>query len=198
MNAHMTPVLYALCILGCAGQREAPPDAKVAHGGDGGGTGTGAKPDARPDDGTCGPWATGTLTGYNNSNLADDPNAGSVMEFRGLTDPFYDHVDMAAVDMSDWGGDSYHWVDVDFGGVVGRVGVWDACADADCPDGEQCCTNNKKLFATPGYLVDVETRTAARLWGVQDAEDTLRDKIQFRVCGTFDPDVIAEMYGAHR
>src|SRR5438874_11502046 len=28
----------------------------------------------------CGAWGVGTLTGYNNSNLADDPNAGSVME----------------------------------------------------------------------------------------------------------------------
>ncbi|HTJ42250.1 MAG TPA: hypothetical protein VL463_09170 [Kofleriaceae bacterium] len=190
-------IVIAMVLVGCAAQRELPRDARTGGNGDASGSNP-DQPDADHSDTNCGAWQVGTLTGYNNSNLADDPNAGSVMEFRGLTDPFYDHVDMAAVDMSDWDGDKYHWIDVDREGVIGRVGVWDACANDDCPDGQQCCTDNKQLFAQPGYLVDVETRTAERLWGVSDGEDTLRDKIMYRVCGTFDPDAIAEMYGAHR
>jgi hypothetical protein len=154
-------------------------------------------PDPPPDD-NCSGWKVGTLTGYNNSDESDDPNAGNVMEFGGLTASFYNHVNMAAVDMSDWGDDSYHYVDVKFNGVVGRVSVWDACRNEDCPDGTDCCTANKRRFATPGYLVDVEARTAQRLWGVADAENTLQDRIEYRVCGSFDPDAIAEQYGAHR
>jgi hypothetical protein len=76
--------------------------------------------------------------------------------------------------------------------------VWDACLNADCPDGTSCCSDNKKLFASPGYLLDVETRTAKRLWNVDKAEDVLQDKIQYRVCGSFDPDAIASQYGAKR
>jgi hypothetical protein len=153
--------------------------------------------DAGPAQG-CGAWQTGTLTGYNNSNLADDPNAGSVMEFTGLTDPFYDNVNIASIDMSDWPSDQYHWVDINYNGKVGRVGVWDACLNADCPDGTSCCSDNKKQYANPGYLLDVETRTAKRLWGIAAGEDTLDDKIQYRICDSFDPDAIAAQYGAKR
>ena len=156
------------------------------------------RPDADLTDQSCGDWQTGTLTGYNNSNFADDPNAGDVMEFQGLNDAFYNGVDMAAVDFSDWDGDKYHYVDVNFNGVIGRVQVWDACRNEDCPDHTDCCTDNKTRFAQPGYLVDVETRTAARLWGVEAAEDTLNDEIQYRVCGAFDPDAIANSYGVYR
>jgi hypothetical protein len=148
--------------------------------------------------GACSAWQVGTLTGYNNSNFADDPNAGSVMEFTGLTDAFYNNVNIAAVDSSDWPTDKYHYVDIRYNGVIGRVGVWDACSNADCPDGTQCCTDNKKLFANPGYLLDVETRTAQRLWGVMNAENVLQDKIDYRICESFDPDAIAAMYGATR
>jgi hypothetical protein len=154
-------------------------------------------PDAPPGD-DCGDWVVGTLTGYNNRDSGDDPNAGSVMEFSGLGPDFYDHVDMAAVDMSDWGSDKYHWIDVNWNGQVRRVGVWDACRNEDCPDGNQCCTENKTRFATPGYLVDVESTTAQRLWGVADAENTLQDRIELRLCGRFDPDAIAEAHGAYR
>jgi len=155
--------------------------------------------DARPPNpGDCSDWQVGTLTGYDNSNSGDDPNAGSVMEFTGLTAVFYDNVDMAAVDFSDWGGDKYRWIDVNFNGTVGRVGAWDACRNEDCPDGRQCCTENKELFAQPGYLVDVEVRTARRLWGVQNGEDTLQDRIEYRLCGSFDPDEIADRYGVRR
>jgi hypothetical protein len=153
--------------------------------------------DAGPAPG-CGPWQTGTMTGYNNSNLADDPNAGSVMEFTGLTDAFYDNVPIASIDMSDWPSDQYHWVDINYNGKVGRVGVWDACLNADCPDGTSCCSDNKKQYANPGYLLDVETRTAKRLWGIAKGEDTLDDKIQYRICDTFDPDAVAAQYGAKR
>jgi hypothetical protein len=146
----------------------------------------------------CGAWAVGTLTGYNNSNLADDPNAGSVMEFTGLTDAFYDNVNIASVDMSDWASDKYHWVDIKYNGTIGRVGVWDACLNKDCPDGTSCCTDNKQLYAKPGYLLDVETRTAKRLWGIAKAEDTLQDKIEYRICDSFDPDAVANKYGATR
>jgi len=163
------------------------PDADVDH----------PRPDASVDP-ACSDWRTGTLTGYNNSDEGDDPNAGNVMEFGGLNDDFYAHVDMAAVDLSDWGSGQYHFLDVNYNGQVRRVQVWDACLNADCPDGTDCCTENKNLFANPGYLVDVENRTAARLWGVQNAEDVLQDEIQVRICGTFDPDEIADMYGAHR
>ena len=150
-----------------------------------------------PDQG-CSGWQIGTLTGYDNSNFDDDPHAGSVMEFTGLTDDFYDHVDMAAIDFGDWDQHKYRWVDVRWNGAEARVGVWDACRNEDCPDGTDCCTNNKERFAQPGYLVDMETRTAARLFGVSDAESTLNDQIEYRVCGAFDPDAIANQYGVFR
>ena len=72
---------------------------------------------------------------------------------------------MAAIDFSDWNHDRYHYIDVRWNGTVGRVGVWDACRNEDCPDHTQCCTDNKQRFAQPGYLVDIETRTAQRLFG---------------------------------
>ena len=183
--------LSCLALAGCpaySDDDDGPPD----HPTDGG------PPDSRPDDGSCTDWQVGTLTGYNNSDSGDDPNSGSVMEFTGLNEEFYANVDMAAIDFSDWGGDKYRWVDVDFQGTIGRVGVWDACRNEDCPDGRQCCTENKERFAQPGYLVDVETRTAQRLWGVFDAENTLNDRIEYRVCGSFDPDEIADRYGVRR
>jgi hypothetical protein len=155
-------------------------------------------PDAGPGGEGCSAWQTGTLTGYNNGDPGDDPNAGNLMEFTGLTDDFYANVEIAAVDFSDWEGDSYHWIEVDYNGTVGRVGAWDACRNEDCPDGTNCCTENKERYAQPGYLIDVETRTAARLWGVQDAEDTLNDEIQYRICDAFDPDAIANPFGVYR
>jgi len=191
--------IASVLVIGCSEPPRAPgttPDARGGQGGKDGGGNNDA--DANTSTAGCGDWQTGTLTGYNNSDSGDDPNAGSVMEFSGLNANFYAHVDMAAVDMSDWDHDQYHYVDVDFDGTIGRVQAWDACNDADCPDGRMCCTENKRLFAQPGYLVDVETRTAARLWGVQDAEDTLRNEIRYRICDSFDPDPIAEKYGAHR
>jgi hypothetical protein len=160
----------------------------------------GERPDAGGggDDDSCGDWQTGTLTGYNNSDSGDDPNSGNLMEFTGLNAEFYANVDIAAVDFSDWDGDQYHWVDVRYNGTVGRVGVWDACRNEDCPDGTDCCTENKQRYATPGYLVDIETRTAQRLFGVFDAENTLNDEIEYRVCGSFDPDAIANPLGVYR
>lgn len=151
--------------------------------------------DAAPDP-SCSAWQVGTMTGYNNSNLADDPNAGSVMEYTGLTDAFYDNVPIASIDMSDWPTDKYHWVDINYNGKIGRVGVWDACLNSDCPDGTSCCSDNKKQYANPGYLLDIETRTAKRLWGIAKGEDTLDDKITYRICDAFDPDAVAAQYGA--
>ena len=178
------------------GDTDAGPDTRDSGAGavDAGPTG---KADAAPRAG-CGAWHVGTMSGYNNSDLADDPNAGSVMEFTGLTDPFYDSVPIAAVDMSDWASDRYHWVDIDYQGTIGRVAVWDACLDKDCPDGTSCCSDNKKKYASPGYLLDVETRTAKRLWGIARAEDTVDDAIEYRICEEFDPDPIAARYGATR
>ena len=155
-------------------------------------------PDAGPDGEGCSAWQTGTLTGYNNGNPDDDPHAGSLMEFTGLTDAFYANVAIAAVDFSDWDQDSYHWIEVNYNGTIARVGAWDACRNEDCPDGTDCCTDNKTRYATPGYLVDVETRTAERLFGVFDAENTLNDEIQYRICDEFDPDAIANPFGVYR
>jgi hypothetical protein len=154
--------------------------------------------DAATTSGACADWQVGTLTGYNNSSEDDDPNAGSLTEFTDLTEAFYNEVPIASVDSSDWPGDRYHFVDIRFGGRVGRVGVWDECRNEDCPDGTDCCTDNKTRYASPGYLLDLETRTAKRLFGVDNAEDTLNDRIEYRICEEFDPDAIARKYGAHR
>ncbi len=194
MRVVTSPVFaILLCTLGCA----APPPAR----GDDDGApdaGNSSRPDAGDDDVSCSGWLVGTLTGYNNSDENDDPNSGSVMEFTGLTAAFYANVEIAAVDFSDWDGDRYHWVDINYEGSIRRVGVWDACRNEDCPDGTDCCTDNKERFATPGYLLDLETRTAARLFGVSDAENTLNDRIEYRICGAFDPDEIANAYGVFR
>jgi hypothetical protein len=153
---------------------------------------------ASTDDDQCGPWQIGTMTGYNNSDLGDDPNAGSVAEFTGLTDEFYDNVPIASIDSSDFPSDKYHFVDIKFKGTIGRVETWDECRNEDCPDGTDCCTQNKQEFAQPGYLLDLETRTAQRLFGIKNAEDSLNTKIEYRICGSFDPDPIANQFGAHR
>jgi hypothetical protein len=149
-------------------------------------------------DDDCGPWQVGTMTGYNNSDTGDDPNAGSVAEFTGLTDEFYDNVPIASIDSSDFPRDKYHFVDINFNGAIGRVETWDECRNEDCPDGTDCCTQNKQEFAQPGYLLDVETRTAARLFGIDGAENSLNTQIEYRICGSFDPDSIAQQFGAHR
>jgi hypothetical protein len=149
-------------------------------------------------DDDCGPWQVGTMTGYNNSDSGDDPNAGSVAEFSDLTDEFYDNVPIASIDSSDFPHDKYRFVDIKFNGTIGRVETWDECRNEDCPDGTDCCTQNKHEFAQPGYLLDLETRTAARLFGLNDAEDSLNTKIEYRICSSFDPDPIAQQFGAHR
>jgi hypothetical protein len=181
-----TLAISALAGLGCAAPPHTDRPTTADAGTDGGATAG------------CGDWKVGTLTGYNNSSEDDDPNAGSLAEFTDITDAFYANVPIASVDSSDWRRDRYHFVDIRFLDKIGRVGVWDMCRNEDCPDGTDCCTDNKERFASPGYLLDLETRTAERLFDVQNAEDTLNDRIEYRICGTFDPDDIADRYGARR
>ena len=120
------------------------------------------------------------------------------MEFTGLTAAFYDNVPIASIDMGDWARHRYRYIDVKYAGRTARVAAWDACADADCPDGTSCCTDNKQRFSKPGYLIDVEARTAKRLFNVDNAAQTLLDRVEYRVCERFDPDAIARRYGARR
>jgi len=197
--------LFALpaCSLFPDGQTQPAPDAGTSP--DAGTPPDGADPQPAPDGGSddggdanCSDWKVGTMTGYDNSDSSDDPNAGSVVEFTGLTERFYDNVPLASIDSSDFPHDKYHYIDIDLDGKIGRVQSWDMCKNEDCPDGNDCCTEAKEEFAQPGYLLDVETRAAKRLFGIDDAENSLFEKVQYRICGEFDPDPIAERYGAHR
>jgi hypothetical protein len=150
------------------------------------------------DDPECGPWGAGTMTGHDNGNPSSDPGAANLAGFTGLTEAFYHDVAIAAVDSSDWNRDQYHWVDILYNGQIGRVGVWDMGAGEDCPEGRESCAESTTKLSSPGYLLDLETRTAQRIFGVTSAENTLLEQIQYRVCGAFDPDAVAAQFGAHR
>lgn len=142
----------------------------------------------------CGDWQTGTMSGYDNLDGADDANPGSLAEYTGTTEEFLDNVPVASILESDWDNDKYRNIEINYNGNIQTVQSWDQCANADCPDGGDCCTDNAQMFADPGYLLDVEQRTLSRLFGIDDYTDFLVE-IQYRICDPFDPDPVAEEYG---
>jgi hypothetical protein len=141
------------------------------------------------------------MTVYDNSSYADDPNAGSFMDYH-VTNPmdpnltFYKNHNIAAVDIAsgDWDADKYHYIDVNYMGTIGRVEVWDGCANADCdPADPNCCTNNRNhnMNGGPGFLIDVETVAANGIWGIVDGANHFDPSdVSYRICGTFDPSTV--------
>ena len=81
--------------------------------------------------------------------------------------------DIAAVHQKDWARLGMKVLELRQGARSIRVQVLDLCADADC-DG--CCTKN---LGGDGYLVDLESATAAR-FGSGDGV------VEFRVCEAAD------------
>jgi hypothetical protein len=141
----------------------------------------------------CGEWRTGTLTGYNNLSN-DDNHTGSFNDYDHVTRDFLDHVNVVAIHEDDWGRGRYRNYELRVGSKTVRVQAWDLCSDRDDP----ACSRNKTKYAHPGYLFDMEARTARRLLGIGNAEDHLMQKVSFRVCDGFDPAPLARKYGLRR
>jgi hypothetical protein len=73
--------------------------------------------------------------------------------------------------------------------MKGIFQVWDYCADSDC---KGCCTKNQQ---GTGFLLDIDSTAAQRVFGVKNAENSLYTKALFKKIGTVNPSDVCRMYG---
>ena len=69
---------------------------------------------------------------------------------------------IAAVHSKDWDRYGNKWILVGWNNKLICAKVVDVCADADTPNEKQC-TLNKTKYGKPGFLIDLEVHTAARI-----------------------------------
>ncbi|PRP87197.1 hypothetical protein PROFUN_01459 [Planoprotostelium fungivorum] len=127
----------------------------------------------------------GTMTGYDNADGQDDMHPGSLMEYEHTTPAFWANVNAVSIYDRDWKKWKYHNIIINYQGKNVTVQSWDACANADCPDHTNCCTNNAQKFAKPGFLVDVEKRVLKSAFGINNYND---------LCDKFDHQAVANKY----
>jgi len=94
-----------------------------------------------------------------------------------VSQTFVNNVNIVAVHSMFWSTYQYTYVDITYKGITGRFAVLDLCSDGDCPDG-QCCTVNMN-YNNNGFLLDVDSAAALRVWGISNAENTLYDSATF-------------------
>lgn len=142
----------------------------------------------------CSSWETGTISGYN-ALSSDNSHRAAFEDYEKISREFLAHVPVVSIHKSDWEDDRYRNIQVRYKGTTATLQSWDLCLDADC-DG--CCSENKRRYAKPGYLLDIESMTARRLFDVENAENNLLAKIEYRICNRFDPAPIARRYDAEK
>eukprot|EP01089_Gocevia_fonbrunei_P012422 TRINITY_DN2941_c0_g1_i1.p1 TRINITY_DN2941_c0_g1~~TRINITY_DN2941_c0_g1_i1.p1 ORF type:complete len:154 (-),score=37.38 TRINITY_DN2941_c0_g1_i1:116-577(-) len=122
------------------------------------------------------------LTSYNVMS-DDNTSPGAVAGYPDgtLTRKFVDKINIVAVHSDDWAKYQFHTLKITFGGKSGLFQVWDYCADSDC-DG--CCTINRANY---GFLLDIDSSAAKRVFGISDAENNLDSHCVWEDVGVFDP-----------
>jgi hypothetical protein len=132
------------------------------------------------------------MSGYDNLDGADDMHPGCLAEYCGTNDNFLNNVPVVSILQRDFDAYKYHNIEINYNGQIGTVQVWDECANADCPDGTQCCTNNAKAFGGD-FLLDVDRHPLKNLFGIT-SYDSVLTKVQFRICQYVDPKPMASKW----
>jgi hypothetical protein len=88
---------------------------------------------------------------------------------------FVNNVNIVAVHSKFWSTYGYTQVDITFNGKTGRFVVLDLCADTDCGG---CCTANMN-WNNNGFLLDIDSAAARRVFGISNAENTLKASATF-------------------
>lgn len=149
----------------------------------------GREPGPSKTDKKCGPWRVGTATGYSTdgTDKGDKPMAPNDLGEWIVPGRFFKARNVVAIDWGNWKSDKYRNIEISLEGKVGTFSVWDFCNDKDCAkDNPKCCSTNKETYSKPGYLLDVETHGAHKVWGLKDAQNWLVAPVWYRVCGKFD------------
>ena len=120
----------------------------------------------------------------------DNTSPGALVEYQ-VTQNFVDNVNVVAVHSQHWEQYKYLPLSITYKGVTGRFIVMDYCSDSDCqPDDRNCCTNNMNLESN-GFLTDVDSTAAKNIWGIANAEGSLKDSATFQLDSTQQVDVAA-------
>ena len=109
-----------------------------------------------------------TLTSYNVMS-DDNTNPGDLYVGR-VSQNFVNNVNIVAVHSRYWSAYRNTLVDITYLGKTARFVVLDKCADTDCGG---CCTANLN-WNSNGFLLDVDSSAARRVWGIANAENTLQ------------------------
>jgi hypothetical protein len=120
------------------------------------------------------PGGKATLTGYN--VMSSDNTSPGTLAVGKVSRNFVNNVNIVAVHSQLWSTYGSTQVDITYNGRTGRFVVLDMCADSDC---NGCCTANMN-WSNNGFLLDVDSSAAQRVWGVSNAENTLKASATFK------------------
>jgi len=109
-----------------------------------------------------------TMTSYNVMSF-DNTYPGDLYVGR-VSQKFVNNVNIVAVHSKYWATYGKTQVDITYLGKTARFVVLDLCADTDCGG---CCTANLN-WNNNGFLLDVDSSAARRVWGIVNAENTLK------------------------
>lgn len=129
--------------------------------------------------------AAGLKTTVSSYNIFSHDNTapGALAEYQ-VTERLLDEVGVAAVAKEDWRDWRFKKVAVTFDGKTGVFVVCDYCDDNDCPDHDPCCCSKNKGYESNGFLLDLDSLTVGRVWGLRHAEDNLLRSARFTVLDT--------------
>jgi hypothetical protein len=116
----------------------------------------------------------------------DNTSPGALAEYQ-VTQNFVNRVNVVAVHSMHWQQYKYLPLDITYKGATARFIVMDYCSDSDCGG---CCTTNMNYNGN-GFLADVDSTAALRVWGIANAENTLYDSATFQVASSQPVDVEA-------
>jgi hypothetical protein len=105
---------------------------------------------------------------------SDNTSPGALAEYQ-VTLNFVNSVNVVAVHSRDWATYKYAQLTITYKGRTGVFIVADYCSDKDCGG---CCTANAN-YKGNGFLTDVDSTAARRVFGVSKAEDFLYDSATF-------------------
>lgn len=141
--------------------------------------------------GGCREWHRATLTSY--KLFSNDDPSGSLAEYDRVTRDFLDEVNVVSIPEQEWSDYAYRNIEFRWKNKTYRVQAWDKCSkhDSDCRRNRNASAGN----GWDGFVLDVEARTAQRLFGIRNAEEKLLEEVSFRACGSFDDQAIARRFG---
>jgi len=147
----------------------------------------------------------GSMSGYDNENCDDDPNAGCLQGLDGCGcnkaqyAEFLNDYPIASVAKEDWETMKYKKVelrivqcdeDVKYTKKEGYVYIFDECDNKDCPGADkQCCTRNKNKYVpkecegkVSGMLFDTEKTALKNQFGI-DNFDNVACEVEYKIVG---------------